>query len=123
MTDARPNIVLIITDHHAYYAHEREGEFGFKPPVFEAFCREGVRFDRAYSVSPVSSPARASPPTGGQPLPARRRAGACFGRIGARPQSTVPVARACSQRVVPRSEVPVLEQIHCRPIHHRVLGE
>lgn len=67
MTDARPNIVLIITDHHAYYAHEREGEFGFKPPVFEAFCREGVRFDRAYSVCPICSPARANMMTGMYP--------------------------------------------------------
>ncbi len=67
MTRKRPNILFIITDHHAYYDHNRPGEFEFAPPVFERFCAEGVRFDRAYSVSPICSPARASMMTGVYP--------------------------------------------------------
>ena len=56
----KPNILLIITDHHAFYAHQRPGEFEYRWPRFERFCAEGVRFDRAYAVCPLCSPARAS---------------------------------------------------------------
>lgn len=62
--DKKPNIVFIITDHHAYYRHDREGEFNYRWPVFEAFAGEGIRFERGYSVCPLCSPARASMMTG-----------------------------------------------------------
>jgi arylsulfatase A-like enzyme len=58
--DTKPNILFIITDHHAFYGHDREGEFEYKWPVFEKFCSQGVRFGRAYSVCPICTPARAS---------------------------------------------------------------
>ena len=64
MASSKPNILFIITDHHAYFDHNRAGEFEFAPPAFERFCSQGVRFDRAYSVCPLCSPARASMMTG-----------------------------------------------------------
>jgi arylsulfatase A-like enzyme len=60
----RPNVLLIITDHEAYYGHDQIGEFTYTWPNYEAFCDQGVRFERAYSVSPICSPARASMMTG-----------------------------------------------------------
>ena len=64
MAPTQPNILFIITDHHAHFDHNRPGEFEFAPPVFERFCSQGVRFDRAYAVCPICSPARASMLTG-----------------------------------------------------------
>ncbi len=66
MTD-RPNILLIITDHQAFYGHDRPGQYDYKWPRYEGFCSEGVRFDRAYSVCPICTPARASMLTGVYP--------------------------------------------------------
>ena len=60
----KPNILLIITDHQAYFAHHRPGEFTFEPPAFKRFCEEAVFFERAYAVCPLCSPARASIMTG-----------------------------------------------------------
>ncbi len=59
-----PNILLIITDHHAYFDHDRPGEFSLCLPHFEALAAQGVHFARAYSVCPICSPARASMMTG-----------------------------------------------------------
>ena len=64
MAAERPNVVLIITDHHAWYRHQRPGEFQLRLPAYERLCTEGVRFDRAYAVCPLCSPARASMMTG-----------------------------------------------------------
>jgi len=64
---ARPNILFIITDHHAFHAHDRPGEYEYKWPRFEQLANEGVRFDRAYSVCPLCTPARASMLTGQYP--------------------------------------------------------
>ena len=63
MAGERPNILFIITDHHAYYDHDR-ADFPLKMPHFEALAADGVRFERAYSVCPVCTPARASMMTG-----------------------------------------------------------
>ena len=67
MTSLKPNIVFIITDHQAYYGHDREGEYNYKWQNFERFAAEGLRFDRAYSVCPLCSPARSSMMTGVYP--------------------------------------------------------
>ncbi|MBW1699642.1 MAG: sulfatase-like hydrolase/transferase [Deltaproteobacteria bacterium] len=67
METKRPNILFIITDHQAYFGHNREGEFEYRPPHFEKFASEGVRFERAYSVAPVCTPARSSIMTGVYP--------------------------------------------------------
>ena len=64
MEQSRPNIVFIITDHQAYYGHDRAGEYDYKWQNFERFAGEGIRFERAYSVCPLCSPARSSMMTG-----------------------------------------------------------
>ncbi len=63
----KPNILFIITDHHAFFAHDRPGEYDYKWPRYEQFASQGVRFDRAYSVCPICTPARASMMTGQYP--------------------------------------------------------
>ncbi|MCY3798025.1 MAG: sulfatase-like hydrolase/transferase, partial [Chloroflexi bacterium] len=67
MANSKPNIVFIIADHQAFYGHDREGEYDYKWPIYERFAAEGVRFDRAYSVCPLCSPARSSMMTGVYP--------------------------------------------------------
>ncbi|MFC1735704.1 sulfatase-like hydrolase/transferase [Candidatus Hydrogenedentota bacterium] len=67
MSEKQPNILLIITDHHAFHGHVNREDFDYTWPVFDRFCDEGIRFDRAYSVSPMCSPARASMMTGVYP--------------------------------------------------------
>lgn len=64
VTEDKPNIVFFISDHHAYFDHEQAGNRAPKMPHFEALAEEGVRFDRAHSVCPLCSPARASMLTG-----------------------------------------------------------
>jgi arylsulfatase A-like enzyme len=63
----KPNILLIITDHQAFYGHDRPKEYEYKWPRFERFASECVRFDRAYSECPICTPARASMMTGQYP--------------------------------------------------------
>ena len=63
----KPNILFIITDHHAYHGHFSQTCTGYRLPRFEKFCTEGVRFDRAYSVCPLCTPARASMMSGMYP--------------------------------------------------------
>jgi N-acetylglucosamine-6-sulfatase len=63
----RPNILLLITDHHAFYGHDRPNgpaPFALRLPNFERLAEGGTRFDRAYSVAPICTPARASMMTG-----------------------------------------------------------
>lgn len=68
MPTDRPNILFIIVDHQAYYGHScPPGEFQLRLPVFDRFCQQGTCFDRAYSVSPVCTPARASMMSGVYP--------------------------------------------------------
>jgi arylsulfatase A-like enzyme len=64
---SKPNIIIILADHQAYYGHQREGEFDYRWPNFDAFAAQGVRFERAYTVLPLCSPARASLWTGVYP--------------------------------------------------------
>ncbi|MGB2821993.1 MAG: sulfatase-like hydrolase/transferase [Phycisphaerae bacterium] len=56
----RPNILLIVTDHQAWHGRFAEGGFPIDLPVWRAFTAEGACFDRAYSVCPLCTPARAS---------------------------------------------------------------
>lgn len=67
MANEKPNILFIITDHQAYFGHNREGEFEYTHPRYEQFASQGVHFSRAYSVSPVCTPARSSIMTGVYP--------------------------------------------------------
>jgi len=63
----KPNILLIIADHQAWYGHYIGGSYTYQLPVFEKFMSEGAFFSRAYSVSPICTPARASIMTGMYP--------------------------------------------------------
>ena len=67
MSNQKPNILLIITDHHAYYRHSREGEINVPMEHFQGLGQDGVWFDRAYSVSPICTPARCSMMSGVYP--------------------------------------------------------
>ena len=61
---ARPNIVLIVNDHQAYYRHGWDG--GPKPmtPHFDRLAVGGIRFDRSYCAVPLCGPSRRTLATG-----------------------------------------------------------
>jgi arylsulfatase A-like enzyme len=62
-TPTRPNILLITSDqHHASCLGSVNPRIS--TPALDRLAREGTRFDRAYSPSPVCTPARASIITG-----------------------------------------------------------
>jgi len=67
MAADRPNIVWLLTDHHAFAHHLSLP--GPKPeiPTHDRIAADGVRFDRAYAVCPLCTPARASMLTGVYP--------------------------------------------------------
>ena len=62
----KPDVLFIITDHHAWYGHfiNPDGRCGgISPkrlPVWEQFCKDGVLFSNAYSICPLCTPARSS---------------------------------------------------------------
>jgi arylsulfatase A-like enzyme len=61
---------LIITDHHAYFDHDRPvgpNPFSLRMPNFERLAAGGTLFRRAYSISPICTPARSSMMTGRLP--------------------------------------------------------
>ncbi len=64
MTDRKPNILFMLNDHQAYYRHGWDGGVGPARPHFDRLAREGVNFERAYSVCPLCTPARRSMLTG-----------------------------------------------------------
>ena len=61
---ARPNIVLIVNDHQAYYRHGWDG--GPRPltPHFDRLAAGGIRFDRSYCAVPLCGPSRRTLATG-----------------------------------------------------------
>ncbi len=61
---ARPNILFIMVDEMRWDAMGCENHPVVRTPVLDRLAAEGVRFHRAYTVSPVCSPARASVFTG-----------------------------------------------------------
>src|SRR5215203_3595126 len=65
--DALPNIVLVMADDQGWGDMAYNGHPVLKTPNFDAFSREGVRFDRFYAAAPVCSPTRASVLTGRTP--------------------------------------------------------
>jgi arylsulfatase A-like enzyme len=62
--DTQPNILLIFTDQHKLSAVSCYGDTLCRTPNIDRLAREGVRFDTAYTVCPVCSPARATIMTG-----------------------------------------------------------
>jgi len=67
MSKSRPNLLFILLDHQLFCGHDRPGVFTYRHPRFEAFAAQGTRFDRAYCVTPLCTPARASMMTGVYP--------------------------------------------------------
>ena len=59
-----PNILLMITDHQAWYNHYKRTDVCYQLPVWEQFREDGVSFERAYCVAPICTPARSSMMTG-----------------------------------------------------------
>lgn len=51
----RPNIVMIVEDHMAYYGHKE-----VKTPFLDRLKQEGVSFERAYCTTPLCCPSRKS---------------------------------------------------------------
>ncbi|MEM7393294.1 MAG: sulfatase-like hydrolase/transferase, partial [Verrucomicrobiota bacterium] len=64
---AKPNILFIFTDDHAYQAI---GAYGgilkphVKTPNIDRLAKEGMRFDRCYTVNSICGPMRAAILTG-----------------------------------------------------------
>lgn len=60
----KPNIVLILADQMAPQLSGAYGHPVVKTPNLNKLCKEGIRFDAAYTSSPICAPARASMLTG-----------------------------------------------------------
>lgn len=60
----RPNILLVTTDQQRWDAAGGTGPSYLRTPHFNNLCREGVRFNRAYSDCPLCMPARRTLMTG-----------------------------------------------------------
>ena len=61
---SRPNIVWLVSDHQAHANHPALESPGANLPLRQYMARNGVQFERAYTVLPVCTPARASMLTG-----------------------------------------------------------
>ncbi|WP_166843950.1 sulfatase [Isoptericola sp. BMS4] len=62
-----PNVLLFLTDDHGAWATGCYGNAEVRSPRIDGLAEDGVRFDRAFTPSPVCSPARASLLTGRTP--------------------------------------------------------
>lgn len=49
--DKKPNVLLIVGDHQAYYGHEQK--YGIKRPHYQKLVSKGVDFKRAYCSTPL----------------------------------------------------------------------
>jgi arylsulfatase A-like enzyme len=63
----RPNIVVFLSDDHGQWATNRYGTSALRTPNMDRIAATGVRMNRAFTPSPVCSPARASFFTGRLP--------------------------------------------------------
>lgn len=64
VADARPNIIIIVTDDHAKNAVSAYGSKLINTPNIDRIAREGVRFDNAFVTNSLCGPARAVIQTG-----------------------------------------------------------
>ncbi|WP_242921200.1 sulfatase family protein [Pontibacter liquoris] len=55
----RPNIVIIVSDDHAYQAISAYGQGLMQTPAIDRIAREGARFDKAYVTNSICGPSRA----------------------------------------------------------------
>ncbi|WP_082764178.1 sulfatase-like hydrolase/transferase [Frondihabitans sp. PAMC 28766] len=65
--DDRPDLVIVMTDQHRADVHARDGFPLDTMPFVDSLAAQGVWFDRAYTTSPLCSPARTSLLTGRWP--------------------------------------------------------
>src|SRR5690349_15445191 len=65
--DSLPNIVLVMADDQGWGDMAYNGDPVVKTPNFDAFSKEGIRFDNFHAAAPVCSPTRASVMTGRTP--------------------------------------------------------
>ena len=66
--DSRPNILVVVSDDHSVPHVGCYGNRDVKTPNLDRFASEGMRFDRAYVMSPQCAPSRASIMTGRSPV-------------------------------------------------------
>jgi arylsulfatase A-like enzyme len=64
---SRPNVVYIMTDQQRYDTQSSVGRTSCRTPNLDRLAAEGVRFDNAYTVCALCSPARTSMLTGRYP--------------------------------------------------------
>ncbi|MCF6176577.1 MAG: sulfatase-like hydrolase/transferase [Victivallaceae bacterium] len=62
-----PNILVVISDQHAFSKTGCYGDTVVRTPNMDRLAQEGIRFDAAYTASPVCVPARMSFMTGRKP--------------------------------------------------------
>ena len=74
----RPNIILCMSDDQGWGDVAYNGHPVLRTPHLDQMSREGIRFDRFYSTSPVCSPTRAACLTGRHPY----RQGVLFANVG-----------------------------------------
>ncbi|HEY9259995.1 sulfatase [Chitinophaga sp.] len=55
----RPNVIIIVSDDHAYQAISAYGNKLIKTPGIDRIAHEGARFDRAYVTNSICGPSRA----------------------------------------------------------------
>jgi choline-sulfatase len=60
MADRQPDIVIIMADQMTAALTGAYGHSVVRTPALDSLCAEGVRFDAAYSNSPICAPARAA---------------------------------------------------------------
>ena len=63
----KPNILFILSDQHNARMSGAYGDTYAKTPALNSLARDGITFDRAYTVSPICSPSRMSIYTGKRP--------------------------------------------------------
>jgi arylsulfatase A-like enzyme len=62
--NAKPNILLIMTDQQSRHMMSCAGNPHLQTPAMDSLAREGVRFEHAYCSNPVCTPSRISMTTG-----------------------------------------------------------
>lgn len=67
MKTKQPNIVMILADHVAFAGHYGNDRFPYTWPHLEQIASEGTKFSKAYAITPVCTPSRASFLTGKRP--------------------------------------------------------
>lgn len=69
--DAKPNIVLLLSDDHSYPFLSTYGSPNVKTPVLDELAAEGMKFHRFFTGAPQCVPSRATLMTGRSPVAAR----------------------------------------------------